>query len=464
MTMMTMMMATKMTTKMTTMMMTMMMKTTTMTMTTMTTMMRMTMTTKTNFPEPTRLNALLLGLLAVFVLCAGPVVIAEGDASSDPRLAGNRWGAQYFPNVELKTHTGETVRFFDDLLKDKVVVINFIYTECPDACPLETARLTEVYEILGDRMGDDVFFYSISIDPETDTPEVLAEYANRYQTGPGWLFLTGVSEEIELIRRKLGLYIDEINKDPTDHNLSMIIGNQRSGRWMKRSPFENPYILANEIGSWLHNFKKKNTNQNLNRYDGNVPELRTLTQGESLFRTRCAACHNIGQGDGLKRTGPNLLEVTERREAEWLRRWIQQPDVMLQEEDPIAMTLFTAYKQVLMPNMQLNDHEVLSVIEYLKTESRRVSKMESVEALMALKDAEVPDCCQKNMNAVLDEGIDADGIGNQVESLAVVDLSPVSDGGETDNNAVMTSSPRSMSLFFGCAFGFVAFVVHRRKV
>jgi hypothetical protein len=271
-------------------------------------------------------------------------------------------------------------------------------------------------------------------------------------------------EEIELLRRKLGLYIDEVNKDPTDHNLSMIIGNQRSGRWMKRSPFENPYILANEIGSSLHNFKKMNKNQNLNRYDGDIPELRTLTQGESLFRTRCAVCHNIGQGDGLKRTGPNLLEVTERREAEWLRRWIQQPDVMLQEEDPIAMTLFTAYKQVLMPNMQLNDHEVSSVIEYLKTESRRVSKMESVEALMAQKDAEVPDCCQKNMNAVLDEGTDTDGSGNQVESLAVVDLSQVSDRDETDNNAVMTSLPRSMSLFFGCAFSFLAFVAHRRRV
>ena len=122
----------------------------------------------------------------------------------------------------------------------------------------------------------------------------------------------------------------------------------------------------------------------------NSPELRTLTQGEALFRARCSACHNIGQGDGLKRTGPNLLEVTERRKPEWLRRWIQQPDVMLQEEDPIALSLFTAYKKVQMPNLELNDHEVSSVIEFLKAESRRVSKMESVEALMAQIDAEIP--------------------------------------------------------------------------
>jgi mono/diheme cytochrome c family protein len=243
----------------------------------------------------------------------------------------------------------------------------------------------------------------------------------------------------------------------------MIIGNQKSGRWMKRSPFENPYILANEIGSWLHNFKK-NENQNLNSYDGEIPELRTLTQGESLFRTRCSACHNIGQGDGLKRTGPNLLEVTERREPEWLRRWIQQPDVMIQEEDPIALSLFMAYKQAPMPNLQLNDHEVSSVIEYMKTESRRVNKMESVAALMAQKDAEVPDCCQKNKNAVFDEGMDTDDSGKQDDSLSLVELPQVSDRGESDNTAVMRNSPRSMSLVLGFAFGFMAFVVHRRKV
>ena len=422
------------------------------------------MTTKTNFPLPRGLNALVLGFLAVFVLCAAPLVFAEGDPSSDPRLAGNRWGGGYFPNVELKTHTGETVKFFDDLIKDKVVVINFIYTECPDACPLETARLTEVYEILGDRVGDDVFFYSISIDPETDTPEVLAEYAKRYQTGPGWLFLTGVSEEIELLRRKLGLYIDEVNKDPTDHNLSMIIGNQRTGRWMKRSPFENPYILANEIGTWLHNYKNKNKNQNLNSYDGHIPELRTLTQGESIFRTRCAACHNIGQGDGLKRTGPNLLEVTERREMDWLRRWIAEPDVMIKEEDPTAIALLHANNMIVMPNMGLNEHEVTTVIGYLQAESRRVSKMESVEALMAQKDAEVPECCQKTESAVIDEGMDTDDSGKQEVSLAVIDLPSLPEPGEMENNAITTNSPRSMSLFFGCAFGFLAFVVHRRKV
>lgn len=421
------------------------------------------MTTKKNYPTPGGLNALLLGLLAVLVLSAAPAVFAQGDPSSDPRLAGNRWGSQYFPNVELKTHQGETVRFFDDLIKDKVVVINFIYTECPDACPLETARLTEVYEILGNRVGKDVFFYSISIDPETDTPEVLAEYAERFQTGPGWLFLTGVSEEIELLRRRLGLYIDELNKDPMDHNLSMIIGNQKSGRWMKRSPFENPYILANEIGSWLHNFKEENTSQNLNDYGGNVPQLRNLTQGESLFRTRCSVCHNIGQGDGLKRTGPNLLEVTERREDEWLRRWIAEPDVMIQEEDPTALALLIAYNNLPMPNMQLNDHEVTIVMDYLAAESRRVSKIESVEELMSRQDDEVPSCCQKNESVVLENDEDTLATEAVEETVVMVDLESDSVPEEEIRSTVADGGPTSLPIYLGCAFGTMALFLRRLK-
>jgi len=65
------------------------------------------------------------------------------------------------------------------------VAINFIYTSCPNSCPLETARLMKVKRILGDRVGRDVFLYSITIDPERDTPEVLKEYAEKFQIGPG---------------------------------------------------------------------------------------------------------------------------------------------------------------------------------------------------------------------------------------------------------------------------------------
>jgi len=296
-------------------------------------------------------------LAALFALLAAPLVAARQETSGN---AADHWGADYFPNVELTTHEGKRVRFFDDLVHGKVVLINFIYTNCPDACPLETARLAEVQDILGERVGRDVFLYSISIDPARDTPEVLARYAERFQTKPGWLFLTGAAADIALLRRKLGLLGDD-EKELKDHSLSLVIGNQASGRWMRRSPFENAYVLANQLGDWLHDWKAA-------RPEGqdyaDAPELRRVSRGESLFRTRCSACHSIG-GDGLARVGPDLDGVLVRRGRAWLERWIAAPDEVLAANDPVARALFAEFNRVTMPNMRLNELEVAALLEYL---------------------------------------------------------------------------------------------------
>ena len=317
----------------------------------------------------------LLLVVLLPLLVSGGATLAEPGAS---RKGGARWGANYFPNVPLITHDGKHVRFFDDLIKDKVVAINFIYTSCPDSCPLETARLKKVQKILGDRVGSDVFMYSITIDPETDTQEVLKAYTEKFKIGPGWLFLTGKEDDIILLRKKLGLLIEEIQDDSNDHNLSLIIGNQSTGRWMKRSPFENPYYLATQIGSWLHNWKLPDPDQ---KSYADAPELRKLSTGESLFRTRCAACHSIGEGD-IMRTGqllgPDLLGVTQEREPAWLARWLAEPEKMLAEKDPIAMELYAKYDELPMPNLQLNELEVTSLIVYMDAESRRVESLRSV--------------------------------------------------------------------------------------
>lgn len=320
---------------------------------------------------------LLIGAAAV-MLTEGPATAAAGNADPlDRDNGGSMWGANYFPNVALTTHDGRTVRFFDDLIKGKVVAINFIYTTCPDSCPMETARLLEVYELLGeDRMGRDVFFYSITIDPEHDTQPVLAKFAKDWRIGAGWSFLTGKEEDITLLRKKLGLYIEEIQAEGSrDHNLSLIIGNQATGRWMKRSPFENAHVLAIQIGGELHNWKIARTS---GRDYADAPELRTITKGESLFRTRCSACHTIGGGDvkelAARRIGPDLYKVTERRDRAWLERWLAAPDAMLEEKDPLAMALLAQYNDVPMPNMQLNPIELQAVIEHLEEESAEIAK------------------------------------------------------------------------------------------
>jgi protein SCO1 len=285
------------------------------------------------------------------------------------------WGADYFPNVVLTTHEGEEVRFFDDLLRDKVVVVNFIYTSCPDTCPMETARLLEVARLLGDRLGDDVFFYSVTVDPETDTPEVLGDFAANWRIPEGWKFLTGDPAALTVVRKKLGVDIDDIESlKLNQHPISLVMGNQTTGRWMKRSPFENPYVIADQVGRWLHNWKMPAAEE---RDYAEAPEIRQISTGEDLFRTRCAACHTIGQGDvrevAERRIGPDLLDVGTLRERAWLERWLKEPDAMLAERDPLAMALYAQWEEIPMPNLRLTDDDVAAILGYIDQESRRVA-------------------------------------------------------------------------------------------
>src|ERR1051325_6953666 len=95
---------------------------------------------------------------------AGAVVWAVFLVLSSLRASASttvHWGADYFPNVELTTQNGDTVHFYDDLLKGKSVAIDVMYTNCQDECPLETARLVALQHLLGDRVGKDLFLYSI---------------------------------------------------------------------------------------------------------------------------------------------------------------------------------------------------------------------------------------------------------------------------------------------------------------
>jgi len=286
------------------------------------------------------------------------------------------WGADYFPNVALTTHEGKTVRFFDDLIKNKVVAINFMYASCPDSCPLETAQMLNVQRILGDRVGRDIFFYSITIDPKNDTPEVLKAYMKKFGVGPGWTFLTGKQEDVTLLRKKLGLYQAAVEEDRKDHSLSMITGNQATGKWAKRSAFDNPYVIAEQLGGALHNWKYGAV-AGLSSYGDAPQRLRKLSLGENLFRGRCQACHTIGGGDmrdvARGNLGPDLLHATQQRDRGWLTRWIVNPEKMVADKDPVALELVARYNNLTMPNAQLNAQEVAAVIEYLENESQRVN-------------------------------------------------------------------------------------------
>jgi protein SCO1/2 len=296
-----------------------------------------------------------IALLAVMALFLA-IMACEARAST-------HWGANYFPNVPLTDQNGRTFHLYDDLLKGKTVVVNLIYTQCKDSCPLETARLIQVRQMLGDHVGKDVFFYSISIDPEHDTPEALKAYAEKFHAGPDWLFLTGKKEDINLVARKLGLYFDPgLNRD--GHTVELMIGNEPSGQWTRNAATDNPRFITSTITTLVDGWNSHKAVAEKS-YAQAAP-LNVSDRGQYLFATRCAACHTIGHGTKI---GPDLIGVTAVRDRGWLLRFIQKPDELLAEKDPLAMSLFKQYKEIQMPNVRLGPDDTESLVRFLEAQS-----------------------------------------------------------------------------------------------
>jgi protein SCO1/2 len=153
------------------------------------------------------------------------------------------------PNIVLQTQDGRPVRFYDDLVKGKTVLVNFIYTSCEKSCSPTTANLAQLHGMLGDRVGRDLLMLSISLDPAVDRPKALKEYAARFGQFQGWFFLTGNEAEIEDLRRKLGLYdLDPaIDRDKAQHAGVVIIGNDTTNRWSSLPTLMDPRQLAQAV-------------------------------------------------------------------------------------------------------------------------------------------------------------------------------------------------------------------------
>lgn len=159
---------------------------------------------------------------------------------------------RYFPNLSLTTHEGRTVRFYDDLVKDKIVVFNMFYAKCEGICSPVTRNLVRVQKLLGDRMGKDIFIYSFSLKPKDDTVLAMKHYAQMHKVKPGWLFLTGQPDDMELLRRKLG-FVDpdpEVDKDLSNHIGVIKFGNEPLERWGGCPGMKSPDSIVEAI-SWI---------------------------------------------------------------------------------------------------------------------------------------------------------------------------------------------------------------------
>ena len=176
--------------------------------------------------------------------------VAPASMPTPKPTTANRPSASRFPDVMLTTHEGRDVRFYQDLMKGKVMLINFMYTTCTD-CPTYTANLARVQRLFGDRVGRDVFMYSISLDPEQDTPQVLRDYAKTYSVQQGWTFLTGSMADITTLRRRLGLRDPDptVDADKAQHIGVVLYGNERLDRWAACPALLEPRQIVKYVGS-----------------------------------------------------------------------------------------------------------------------------------------------------------------------------------------------------------------------
>jgi cytochrome oxidase Cu insertion factor (SCO1/SenC/PrrC family) len=167
---------------------------------------------------------------AAKVAAAALALLLAGGASAAPAEDADAKGRSWFTDAPLVTQQGKPVRFYTDVLREKVVVIDFIFTRCAGACPILTERMNAVRRQLGPLFGSKVRFVSISIDPEYDTPEELAKFARVHKAeDPEWLFLTGKKADIKAVVSRLGQWTEE----PSEHSTLFIAGNAMERHWTK---------------------------------------------------------------------------------------------------------------------------------------------------------------------------------------------------------------------------------------
>ena len=204
----------------------------------------------------------LFGRLAVLPLMNGLVARAEESVAAGlpsttplkfaPRPSGRETlRRRYFPNTELVTSEGKAVKFYDDLLKDKIVVLNLMYARCDGICPTTTENLKRVRKVLREEIAHDIFIYSLTLKPEEDSPQALADYVRLHAIrDPHWSFLTGDPEEVDLLRHKLGFADPDpaLDRDKSRHSGMLRYGNEAMAVWGTCQGSAEPEWIAQEIG------------------------------------------------------------------------------------------------------------------------------------------------------------------------------------------------------------------------
>ena len=190
-----------------------------------------------------RLILAFVQLLALWL--TGPEVLAAAPAKPSPIAAAS--SAPKLADAELIDQDGKSIRFASQAVGDRLVVINFVYTSCGTICPLVSANFKRLQDKLATQTGREVWLISISLDPATDTPARLREYAARYKPRPGWLWLTGTQHNVEQVLKGLGTTTANFR----DHAPLTLVGDARTGRWSRLNTLVGPEQIRSEINALL---------------------------------------------------------------------------------------------------------------------------------------------------------------------------------------------------------------------
>lgn len=187
----------------------------------------------------------------LLVLCIGLVAVpavglaeAALKAPAADAAAAEEKARNYFTDLEVVDQNGKRMRFYSGVLKDRVVLINFVFTNCLDACPMMTKKLIQTRKLLVDSVKDDIWFVSVSVDPERDTPEAMKAFAKKQGVDESrWLFLTGSKENLNIIVKRLGQYTPEVEA----HSTLMLAGNDKTRHWTRVMPMVPPAGVAEQL-------------------------------------------------------------------------------------------------------------------------------------------------------------------------------------------------------------------------
>lgn len=182
-----------------------------------------------------------IGLLALSPVAAHDHAAHQAQATDKP--VAPKGVRISLTDTALLDQDGHRVRLKSDVIGERMVVVDFIYTSCTTVCPVVSAVMAQAQSKLGARVGRDVALLTLTVDPVRDTPARLKEYGGRIGAGPGWTWLTGAKPQVDEVLKVFGAYTPNY----VDHPPLVLVGDAKAGKWVRFFGFPSPDQLVSAV-------------------------------------------------------------------------------------------------------------------------------------------------------------------------------------------------------------------------